>query len=49
MTASDMPALISECDSANCILVHKQTDLILGTDNIANVNHTRKTLSSRLI
>lgn len=25
VTASDMPALISECDSANYILVHKQT------------------------
>lgn len=49
VTASDMPALISECDSANCILVHKQTDLILGTDNVMKANHTWKTLSARLI
>lgn len=41
VTGSDMPVLISVCDSANCILVHEQTDLILGADKV-------KTVSARL-
>lgn len=44
----DMPALISECDSANSILVHKQTDVILDTDKAVKANPTWKTLSARL-
>lgn len=43
----DMPALISECDSANCILVHKQIDSILGADKLMTVNHTWKTPLAR--
>ena len=37
-----MPALISECDSANCILVERQIDLILNTDKVMKLNYTRK-------
>lgn len=48
VTAGDMPALISECDSVNSILVCKQTELILDTDKAMKANHTWKIPSASL-